>query len=460
MDTAAAQATAALGAWGSALRWSEVPAPVAQRLRLVLIDVLGVMLVGARDPQQQRLVAAWDLLAGPSPVVGGGRLTSVESAAWLNAAALVRLELDEGNKYAKGHPAAHGFPAVLALAAAKDTPGEELLASLLAAYEVASRFGRSTTLRPGLHPHGSWGVPGAAAGCARLLRLDGDATAAAIDTASGMPVAAHFASALEGNRVRDAWMGAANLAGLSAARMASAGAATNTGTAALSLGEILGTFDPKQLTEGLGSRWDVELGYFKQHAACSFTHPAADAIIALRESGGLPAPAAIDGITVETHSLAAGLDRRTWTNQLSAMFSVPFVVAAAAVHGSVRPEVSSDEALARADVRRLAERVEVVGAADLDARLPAERPVRVTVHAGDQRRVVERPNPVGDSAFQPFDEDRLVHVLCQLLGTAEPVEQVVRVVDAVFDGRSGQVLQTLAAAAVPPPTEPRHAAQL
>lgn len=435
-----------------------MPRPVVERLRLVLIDVLGVMLVGARDPEQQRLVEAWDVLPGPSPVVGGGRLTGVESAAWLNASALVRLELDEGNKYAKGHPAAHGFPAVLALAAAKDSPGEDLLASLLAAYEVASRFGRATTLRPGLHPHGSWGVPGAAAGCARLLRLDGDATAAAIDAASGMPVAAHFTSALDGNRVRDAWMGAANLAGLSAARMARAGVATNTGTAASSLGEILGVFDPEPLTSGLGEGWDVELGYFKQHAACSFTHPAADAIIALRESGDLPALAAIDAITVETHSLAAGLDRRTWTNRLSAMFSVPFVVAAAAVHGSVLPEVSSEAGLADEAVERLAARVEVVVAPDLDARLPAERPVRVTVLAGDERRVIERPNPLGDSAFQPFDEHRLLQVLSHLLGDREPVEQVVRVVDAVFDGRSGEVLQSLAAAAAPLTAPPRHVA--
>ena len=435
-----------------------MPRPVVERLRLVLIDVLGVMLVGARDPEQQRLVEAWDVQPGPSPIVGGGRLTGVESAAWLNASALVRLELDEGNKYAKGHPAAHGFPAVLALAAAKDSPGEDLLASLLAAYEVASRFGRATTLRPGLHPHGSWGVPGAAAGCARLLRLDGDATAAAIDAASGMPVAAHFTSALDGNRVRDAWMGAANLAGLSAARMARAGVATNTGTAASSLGELLGVFDPEPLTSGLGEGWDVELGYFKQHAACSFTHPAADAIIALRESGDLPALAAIDAITVETHSLAAGLDRRTWTNRLSAMFSVPFVVAAAAVHGSVLPEVSSEAGLADEAVERLAARVEVVVAPDLDARLPAERPVRVTVLAGDERRVIERPNPLGDSAFQPFDEHRLVQVLSHLLGDREPVEQVVRVVDGVFDGRSGEVLQSLAAAAAPLTAPPRHVA--
>ena len=106
------------------------------------------------------------------------------------------------------------------------------MTALLAAYEVAARFGRASRLRPGAHPHGSWGVAGAAAGCARLLGLDADATAAAIDTGTGMPIAGHFSSALDGNPVRNAWMSAANLSGLAAARMARAGVARNTGTAA------------------------------------------------------------------------------------------------------------------------------------------------------------------------------------------------------------------------------------
>ena len=167
MDTAAATQTEALGRWVAELQWGDVPTRVQGRLRLVLLDVLGVTLLGAQDPEQQRLVDAWDLVPGPAPVVGTGHRTSVESAAWLNASALVRLELDEGNKFAKGHPAAHGFPAVLALAAARDAAPGDLLASLLVAYEVASRFGRATSLRDGAHPHGSWGVAGAAAarGC-------------------------------------------------------------------------------------------------------------------------------------------------------------------------------------------------------------------------------------------------------------------------------------------------------
>ncbi|EHK80314.1 MmgE/PrpD, partial [Saccharomonospora azurea SZMC 14600] len=75
---------------------------------------------------------------GPAPLVGAGRHTTVDAAAWLNATALVALELDEGNKYAKGHPAAHGFPAVLALADTRDSSGAETAAALLAAYEVAA----------------------------------------------------------------------------------------------------------------------------------------------------------------------------------------------------------------------------------------------------------------------------------------------------------------------------------
>lgn len=449
MDAATRDQVETLGEWTAGLTWERVPDRVRQRLRLVLIDVLGITVVGACEPEQRRLVDVWDVSPGPSPLFGAGRHATVEAAAWLNALALVRLELDEGHKFAKGHPAAHAFPAVLALASAKRVAPADLLTALLAAYEVASRYGRATSLRAGMHPHGSWGVAGAAAGCAKLLGLDAAATAAAIDAATGMPIAGHFDSAMDGNRVRDAWMGASNLAGLASARLAAAGLASNTGTAAGSLGDLLGRFDPALTTEQLGERWDIEAGYFKQHAACSFTHPAADALLALRAEGQLPDAAAIDSVVVETHSLAVGLNRTTWSNGLSAMFSLPFVVASALVHGSVGPEASRPDRLRSADVVALAERVEVRGASDLDARLPAERATRVTVTSGADRWTVERPNPVGDSAFHPFDEPALLDLLGRLLGDPDQVQRVVSAVDEIFSGTGLDGLDCLAEPATP-----------
>ncbi|UOZ03198.1 MmgE/PrpD family protein [Amycolatopsis sp. WQ 127309] len=414
----AASATADLGAWVSELDVTGVPAAVLDRLSLVLFDVVGVTALGASLPEQRALAGAWNAPPGPAPLIGGGRLVTTDAAAWLNAVALVSLELDEGHKYAKGHPAAHGFPAVLALAAELDSTGADTAAALLAAYEVAARFGRATTLRAGAHPHGSWGVPGAAAGCARLLGLPPGAVAAAIDTAAGMGIAGHFDSATQGNPVRNAWLGASATSGLAAVRMAVAGMARTTGTAALSLGTVLGEFEPAELTADLGTRWDISRGYFKRHASCSFTHPAADAVLDLRAHPAFRA----DGIThvlVETYVLGVGLSDVDWSNRLSAMFSTPFVVATAALTGEVGPTSPLDDA----DVRALASRVRLVEAADLTARLPDERAARVTIAFDDGASLTrEVPNPVGDADHHPLTEPDLADLLESWL-PAHVVEQ-------------------------------------
>lgn len=429
-DRAAVSVSVAeLGCWAGALDWAEVPAGVRDRLDLVLLDSLGVMTLGARAPEQKALAAAWRLSPGPAPLIGGHRCVGTDAAAWLNAVALVRFELDEGNKYARGHPGAHVLPAVLALAADLDASGPDTAAALLVGYEVAARFGRATRAHPGGHPHGSWGVTGAAAGCARLLGLGAEGIAAAIDAGSGLPIAGHFDSALKGNPVRDAWIGAANVSGLSAARMAAAGSARNTGTAAGSLGSLLGTLDPAALTERLGARWDVQLGYFKQHAACSYTHPVADALLALRDR--LPDPSRIESVRVETHALAAGLDAPQWDSRLGALFSIPFVAATALLRGHLDPADSDPGARNDPALRELAGRVHVTLAEDLDARLPDQRAARVTVRADGRDHAATVPNPIGDAEHHPFDRAGIEALLLRWIDNQSTVDRLTRVVDAL-----------------------------
>ncbi|MEU6128550.1 MmgE/PrpD family protein [Saccharopolyspora sp. NPDC047091] len=407
------EAVTGLGRWVSELSWQDVPVEVRERLAAVLTESIAVTALGSREPEQRALVAAWDAPDGVSPLFGTGRAVAVDAAAWLNAVAAVRLELDDGHRLAAGHPAAHGFPAVLALAARRGVRGAELCCALLAAYEVAARFGRATRLRPGTHPHGNWGVTGAAAGCARVLELGPAETAAAIDAGGGLPVAGPFAAALDGNPVRDAWVGAANQSGLAAARLAASGAGLVTGVAADALGGLLGELDPAVLA---GDGWEVLGGYFKQHSSCSFTHAAIDAALAVRDQVG-PDPA---DVLVEIHALGAGLDRTSWPTALAARFSLPFAVATALRRGRVGPAEFSAAALADPATAELARRVEVRAAPDLDARLPAERPVRLTASGV----VVERPNPVGDAAYHPFSAADRVRVLGGLLGEPEVVADV------------------------------------
>jgi 2-methylcitrate dehydratase PrpD len=395
-------ATRAIGAWASGVRWADVEAPVRERLTLVLLDSLGVTVVGSRLPEQQALVEGWRPGAGPAPLVGSGRTTNVEAAAWLNATAMVRLELDEGNKFAAGHPAAHGLW----------LRGGGLVRSC---HDAASGCPSARKLGGG----------GRGRGCGRLLGLDQAALAAAIDAGAGMPIAGHFASALDGNEVRNAWMGASNVSGLAAARLAAVGEAQCTGTAAHSLGNLLGTLEPAALREDLGTRWYVTTGYFKRYAACSYTHPVADVILELRAGLRL---SDVQSVVVETHALGAGLTRTDWTSRLSALFCIPFVAAAAAVHGQVGPRESSPAGLEDEAVRDLARRVSVREAGDLTDRLPAERAVRVTVRMRDgAEHVGEAPNPVGDADHHPLDQADLLNLLQGWLGNPDDVESVYRV---------------------------------
>ncbi|HEX6194285.1 MAG TPA: MmgE/PrpD family protein [Jiangellaceae bacterium] len=409
-----------LGVFVAGLDPAALTEPVRRATDDVVLDTVGVIVAGARTSELRELVRRFDLPAGPAHLLGAGRDAPVETATLLNGTAACVLELDEGNKHARGHPAAHVLPATLALGAATEASGAEVLAAFLAGHEVAARFGRATKLTPGVHPHGNWGTTGAAAACARLLGLDAEGIAAAIDAAAGLALAPPFESALAGSFVRNTWMGVAGTNGLLAARLAEAGLGSVDGTAAGSLGGILGTLDAEPLTAELGDRFDITLGYLKRHAACSFTHPAADAVLELLASDPGIDHRRVDTVLVETHRLAVPLARTDPPTRLAAMFSIPHVVAATLVRGALDPDASAPEVRAHPEVRRLAAATTVVHVPEFDDRAPAERPARVTLrlHDGSERRR-EVPNPVGDADHHPLGRDGVRAKLQALLGPAD-----------------------------------------
>lgn len=402
---------------------AEMPAPrpgsvLGELLHRTLLDTLGVTVAGAVTPELRALAVAWAPAPGPARILGAGRDATTEAAAYLNGVASVCLDLDEGNKYARGHPATHVLPALLALAQERRASGPDLAAAFLAGHEVASRFGRATRLRPEVHPHGNWGIPGAAAACARLIGLDDEQAAGAIDAAAAMVLASPWPAATEGDLVRNAWMGSAALSGLAAARMAAAGLARVTGLAATTLGRTLGSFDPSELTDDLGERFDLGTGYSKRHASCSYTHPPADAVLDLLAANPSLRAGQIRGVVVETYPIAATLDGTRTDTRLAAMFSIPYVVAAVLAHGHAGPDAFDDARRADPDVRRLMHATSVRASEEHAARLPDERGARVTLTLHDGSSLAaEVPNPIGDTAYHPFG---LPEIRAKLSGLLPP----------------------------------------
>ncbi len=422
---------AELGEFVPACTVDSVDGATREALARVVADNFTVTIAGSDLTESGLLRQACQEIVRGATAIGSMAQYSLADAAWLNGVAMVSLELDEGNKAIRGHGSAHVFAIALALAETLDVSGKTFLNAFLAGHEVASRFGNAVILHDGIHPHGNWGVTGAAAASAYLLQLSAQQTARAIDNAATQALATPFEAAIDGMSIRNSWIGAANVLGYRAAIMASAESDTSIkGTVARVFGETLGSLDTTNLTQGLGDSFFVSTGYFKRHASCSYTHPPADAALDLREQLGSTDANQITDILIETHHLATPLTALEWPSRMAAMFSIPYVVATALKDGDCKPERFEASAREQQDRRSLATKVRIQLDSSLDTRLPKERAARLTLKLNDGRQLQTLiSNPVGDVDHAPFGEVELRRKSGDLLG----LERATRLEAALTD---------------------------
>lgn len=415
-----------LGMRVHATPYAALPAATRERLDLALLDLMGVALAGMRTPELVALVAAAVPSSGPHPLLGTDRRVGPVDSAWFPAVAAACLELDEGNKHAVGHPAAHVFFTAVAAARAASRPvsGERFLTAVAGGYEIAARAGRALRRDPRWHTHGHWGVLGSAWAAAYVGGADAATCVRAAGSAGSLMRVTPWQAVLDGDVTRNLWMADAVPAGLRAAQLAAAGLAPPPAAARHGL-SLVGEVDVDALGRDPERRLCGE-GYLKLHSACSYTHPAIDLTLQLR-----PQLPNATRVRVRTNSLAAPLvtDREPG-NRLAAMFSLPFVVATAWSHGEVTPEVMDPAGVAFAESRALLDRVEVTVDTHLDRWLPDRRVAWVSLVDGTQTVTLCAPNPIGDSDYFPLDAAAVHAKLVRLIGAAD-TERIGRVMAAL-----------------------------
>jgi 2-methylcitrate dehydratase PrpD len=408
----------------SATSPAAIPAPVRQHAALVVADTVGAILGGSLEPEVVRLRAQAERAAGPAVVLAPGfRRVEPWWAIAANGTAGTMLELDEGHRFARGHPGIHVWPAALAEAERLGASGERLLAAFILGYEVAARLGAGGPVRPGMHMHGVHGTVGAAAAVAALRGCDRAGTAAALAVASGLTLATSWRTALEGATVRNAYAGVAGASGWLAVDLAAAGLTGLPDMLPETFGRISGTgFDGGAVLEGLGTRWEVTRNYFKRYACCRFNHAPLDALEALLAERPLQ-PDAVEAIRVETYAGAATMSARDPRGSLAAKFSIPWALAVRLVRGRADPDAFREPALSDARVRALAARVAVVADPALDARLPGERPARIEVRLRDgsvRSRAVDTPAGEFDRPYpRPLLREKFLGLVTPALGARE-----------------------------------------
>lgn len=402
---------AALARFVAGLSEDAIPGGVRDRAALVLVDTVGAILGGSQEPEIRRLHAAVDRAAGPATVLGAG-FGRVEPwwAIVANGLAGTMLELDEGSRYARGHPAIHVLPAALAEAERLGRPGGDLLSALVVGYDVAARLGGAAPVRPGMHMHGVHGAAGAAAAVAWLRRLDEDAIARALGVAAGLTLGTSWRTALGGATVRNAYAGVGGANGWLAADLAVAGITPLSDMLTEIFGRISGAgLDAAMASDGLGERFEISRNYFKRYACCRYNHPAVEAIEEILAATPI-APDRIASIHVATTALAATMSDQEPVGMLGAKFSIPYALAARLVLGSWEDcgvEAFREPALSDARVRALARRVEVVEDPALTALMPRARPARVEVRLADGQVLARQVDQPSGEFDRPYAESAL-----------------------------------------------------
>jgi len=373
-----------LSNFAASLDFHVLPSAVQDQAHLVVADTIAAIAGGSKEPEARALAERYAREQGSASVIGLGRTISAGSAAFLNGTAGTFLEMDEGNRFCRGHPSVHVVPAALAYAEERGCSGAEFMAAVVVGYEVAARVGAAASLRVSMHPHGTWGTIGAASAVARLARLDCTQMRETINVASSLTTASSKRTMLEGGLVRNVYAGISNQMGLLSVSLVESGFNGEHDGLTSVFGAIVSErFDTARVVAGLGDVWEITRNYFKLHSCCRYNHGALDALDQLDANGNLPLPERIHSVRVTSYGYAAELSNPAPRNTLAAKFSMPFAVATRIVNKSSGVASFTWDTVRDERILALAARVTVTEDPAMSARLPLERPARVEIMLDD-----------------------------------------------------------------------------
>ena len=362
-------------------RLEDLPPAARDRGRWVTADSVPVIAAGMAMPEMREFVRRHLENAAPGNawVIGTGRRSNPLDAALLNGTAGTWLELDEGNLFAKGHPGIQVVPAALALAQESAVSGADLLLAVTLGYEVSARVSRAANVRLAVHPHGTYGVIGAAIAVAKLKRFGAAQLEELLNVAATMGMASSRNTLLEGSTVRNIFTGHSGYMGQIATRLVESGFTGEPD----GIGFVYGggvysdSFDPAAMVRELGSEWLITQSYFKLYCTGRYTHSAIDALLdaQAKAPGGRIDPSRIERIDIDAYGLCAFLGGKNITTSFGARFSVPFAVATILHHGHGGLAAFDDAAVANPAVQDLVSRVFVTSNQEYTDAFPTKQRV-------------------------------------------------------------------------------------
>ncbi len=331
--------------------FADLPDPTRAATRNDILDTFGCLLGGSGAPgiaELARIMVRWGG-APQSQVMLWQRRMPAPHAAMLNASMTHALDFDDTLDHGGSiHPGASVLAASFATAdLLGGVSGESLLLAVALGLDVSCRVALASTVDRGWHRTAAMGVFGAAAASGKLLGLTVEQMVHALGIAFSQ-AAGNRQCIVDGALTKRLQAGQAASSGVFAASLAAEGFS---GAQNIFLGRF-GFFelyqpnghDPTKLLEELGRAFRGDELSFKPYACGRPQHAMLDAAIAARNQLGLVSPADAAEIVEVSVTATAGTiadnfigapHKRRPTQIVEAQFALPYLIAAAVVHGRV-----------------------------------------------------------------------------------------------------------------------------
>jgi 2-methylcitrate dehydratase PrpD len=357
----------------SEMKFKDLPQKSVETIKNVILTILGTTIAGATAEGCEPLVGQvkeWGGRKEATILIHGGKVPAY-NAALVNSTMARALDFCDAMMPGM-HVGSSSVPTALAAAElAGGCTGKEFLSALVLGTEVSARI-NSVSLYDGFDPTGICSIFATAAITGRILHLNSkqmlNVLALAFNKAGGS-----FQSNIDGSLAVRVIQGFVSQGGIICAQLAQRGI---TGPKNFLEGTY-GYFhlfakdkhNPQAVTQGLGTRFEMEKTLFKKYPSCGGTLASTDAILALVKEKGLT-PKDVEHVDVEVPPYNCNLvggDFKIGDNpKVNAQFNIQYCVANALLRKSSKLDHFDESFIRNPEVIKLTKKVRVIPVTALD----------------------------------------------------------------------------------------------
>ena len=401
--------TQELAQFSADITLDKLPKDVVDRARFLVLDLVGNIVRARHDAESTEsflaAARAMGMAGGNFGVFGDTARYTPLGAAFLNGALAHSLDFDDTHAAGSLHPGAPVIPAAIAAGEMVGASGADVLAAIIAGYEVTCRIALALPAgdhyNRGFHPTATCGAFGAAAAAGRVFGFNADQIAGALGT-----VLSQTAGSLEflvngawTKRFQVGWAASNGLMAATLVREGFKGAAQAFEGPHGFLKAYAPNPVPERAVQDLGQVFELMHTAVKPYPSCRYGHASVDAALMLRNANNLKAE--------EIESVLLGLPnagmllvgqpaekKSNPENVVDGQFSGPFVVASALTTGAMGWD--SYKLLHDKAIRALLPKIRSEFDPEIEAEYPANMSGKVTIRARGQDFVQKIVIPKGE----------------------------------------------------------------